>query len=452
MSIISTTIVITTRAVWTCDERKTVFLLDTIFHPAVMGAELFDVDAVLLVVCTMFVLMMTLPGLALFYGSLVSRKNLLDTMLQSVVLTCTVSVLWWICAYSLCFDRSVTFFSGGFGRSFLFFGSQDTYNEVPEAVWCAFQLTFAIITPAIVGGAVVERALFWPLMLFCNVWFLVVYCPICHMVWGDGVLQQWGVVDTAGGLVVETCSGFSALVLCYFIGPRRITPEPPDSVRAVLHIVGASLLWVGWLGFNAGSAFPRTGRVAMTLLNTQLSGCAGAIFWMLCAMASKSKKGGMPSAPATFHLMGGAIAGLCAATPSSGYVTPSASVLIGGTAGMLCFAAETFLMGKVLHPKGIDDVVAVFPVHGVAGALGTLLTGVFATRDVGGIEGGWHQFGKQVLGLLVVVGWSVVATAVIAGTMKKTKWLRRATLEEETHGASGEVDSTFSSRFDSFLH
>jgi len=241
-------------------------------------------------------------------------------------------------------------------------------------------------------------------------------------------------LDTAGGLVVETASGISALVLCCFVGPRRVHPEQPDSIRAMLHIIGASFLWVGWLGFNAGSAIPTTSRVSMTLLNTQLSACAGACLWMTCAVISKYKDGGMPSASATFNLMGGAIAGLCAATPSSGYVTPSASMFIGGTAGILCFIAETFLMGKVLHPMGIDDVVAVFPVHGVGGVWGTLMTGVFVVSEVGGVDGGWQQFKIQVIGLLLVVAWSVVGTGLIAGCLKKLKLLRRATLEEETHG------------------
>lgn len=280
-----------------------------------------------------------------------------------------------------------------------------------------------------------ERALLWPLMLFANLWLLLVYCPICHMVWGDGLLMRWGVLDTAGGLVVETCSGVTALVLCYFVGPRYHPPEDADPVRAVLHIIGAALLWVGWLLFNGGSAFTSGARASTTVLNTLLAGSAGGLGWLGCA-ALGSCKSGMMHLTATFHFMGGAVAGLCAATPSSGFVTPTGSVLIGLGAGALCFLADEKLKPWVLKPRGIDDVVSVFPVHGMGGLWGTLMTGVLAVDSVGGvrgaIQGNWSQVKIQAASILVVVAWTAVMTALLLAVISRVTVLRAAPAEEMT--------------------
>lgn len=436
-----------------------------------MVPERLYADTSFVIICSMFVLMMTIPGLALFYGSLVSRKSLVDTMLQSVVLTSTISILWWLFTYSLCFAGDYNTVYGDFTRSFLDYNTDRLVNGIPEGAWCIFQLTFAIITPAVVTGAVVERALLWPLMLLANVWHILVYCPICHMVWGGGLLQQWGVIDTAGGLVIETCAGVSALVLCYMVGPRTeillkttrdssstplmqvdlagLSPEEahedpekgnedPDSLQAVLHIVGAGLLWVGWIGFNAGSAFTTGARASSAALNTLLAAACGTFAWFPLAVLSKNvRQEGMSHTTSAFHLMGGAIAGLCAATPSSGYCSPSGSIVIGAGSGILCYLATEILMARILVNKGFDDTVSCFSVHGVAGMWGTLMTGVFAEKEVGGIRGALHGnfqlLGVQALGVIVTCAWSAIGTFIIASVFANAKCLR-ATFQEEIQG------------------
>jgi len=392
---------------------------------------------------------MTIPGLTLFYGSLVSRRNLIDTMLQSVILTGTIPILWWMVGYSLCFDTTpnpLYSYVGGFNRALLEWNEDSVVGGITESAFCVFQLTFGIITAAIATGAVAERALLWPTMIIANLWLLLVYCPVCHMVWGDGLLQRWGVLDTAGGLVVETCSGVTALVLCYFVGPRRHASDDADPVRGVLHIVGAALLWVGWLAFNGGSAFTSGARASTTVLNTLLAGSAGGLAWLGCAALSSCNEG-MLHLTATFHLMGGAVGGLCAATPSSGYVSPSGSVIIGLGAGVLCYFADNKFMHKVLTPRGIDDVVSVFPVHGVGGLWGTLATGLLAVERVGGVkgavEGNWAQVGIQAASMLVVVAWTTVGTMLITFLVSRVAKLRVSQEEEKSgldaraHGQKG---------------
>lgn len=392
----------------------------------------------LVLISGVFVLLMTIPGLAMFYGSLVSKRNLIDTMLQSVVLTGTVPVMWWLVAYSLSFDDSPHVFKdffGGFKRSLLTWDADAVYSDISESAWCFFQLTFGILTAAIATGAVAERALLWPMIVIANLWLLLVYCPVCHMVWGGGLLMRWGAVDTAGGLVVETCSGLTALVLCYFVGPRSHPSDDKDPIRGVLHIVGAALLWVGWLVFNGGSAYTSGMRASTTVLNTMLAGSCGGLAWLGTAYVLEMRKG-MLHLSATFHFMGGAVGGLCAATPSSGFVSPTGSAIIGISTGILCYFADHNL-AKRLSNRGIDDVVSVFPVHGVGGMWGTLMTGVFAVERVGGIkgavEGNWRQVGLQAVALLIVSAWSVVGTAVVAFAVSRTHTLR-VTQEEELSG------------------
>eukprot|EP00443_Scrippsiella_acuminata_P063632 CAMPEP_0115494808 /NCGR_PEP_ID=MMETSP0271-20121206/64916_1 /TAXON_ID=71861 /ORGANISM="Scrippsiella trochoidea, Strain CCMP3099" /LENGTH=458 /DNA_ID=CAMNT_0002923409 /DNA_START=47 /DNA_END=1423 /DNA_ORIENTATION=+ len=415
-----------------------------------MAGEI-DGETTLVLVSAIFVLFMTIPGLALFYGSLVSRKNLFDTMLQSVILTGTIPILWWMVGYSLCFDTSqhpLVHYVGGFGKALLEWGEDSTAAGITESAFCVFQLTFGIITAAIATGAVAERALLWPTMLIANLWFLLVYCPVCHMVWGEnGLLLRWGVLDTAGGLVVETCSGVTALVLCYFVGPRSHPSDDPDTHRGVLHIMGAAFLWVGWLAFNGGSAYTSGARASTTVLNTLLAGSAGGLGWLACAAMSSCHRHGMLHLTATFHLMGGAVGGLCAATPSSGYVTPSGSLLVGMGAGVLCYYADHKFMSRCLVPRGIDDVVSVFPVHGVGGLWGTLATGLLAVERVGGvkgaIQGNWKQVGIQAASMLVVCLWTTVGTTLITFFVSRITKLRASHQEELTgldtrpHGQQG---------------
>lgn len=400
-------------------------------------AEL-DGKTVMVLMCSVLVFLMTLPGLALFYGSLVSRKNLLDTLLQSVLICATLPMTWWLIGYSFSFDDTphvLGDYVGGLGRAQLEFNSSAVYADVPESAWCLFQLTFGVITAAIACGAVAERVLLWPIVWFSNAWLLVVYAPVCHMVWGGGVLMNMGVLDTAGGLVVETCSGLTALVLCFYIGPRTAPSEEPDLPRGVLHLVGAGLLWVGWLGFNGGSAYTSGGRASTTTLNTFLAGSAGGMAWLLAAQLSHCKEG-MMNLQATFAVMGGAVAGLCAATPSSGFVSPSDSVFIGFTAGLISQRMEGF-MEKFAHPRGIDDAVAVFPVHGMAGLWGTFMTGVCARKDLGGyaggMEGNWQQVSVQLFSMAVVSAWTILGTSLILTVQTRIQNMR-ATDEEEQLG------------------
>jgi len=393
---------------------------------------------VLVLISAIFVLMMTIPGLTLFYGSLVSRRNLIDTMLQSVVLTATIPIVWWALGYSLCFDGEGRFM-GGVGKAFLNFDMDSVVSDIPEAAWCLFQMTFGVITAVISTGAVAERALLWPLMVIANLWLLVVYCPICHMVWGGGILAKWGVVDTAGGLVVETCSGVTALVLCFFVGPRTKEGDEADPARAILHIIGGALLWVGWLAFNGGSAYTTGARASMTMLNTFLAGSAGSLGWFITAAMCDM---GLQHVNSTFHLVGGAISGLVAATPSSGYVSPLGSVVIGLGAGMLCYFVDHRMKEKLCNQWGIDDVVSVFPVHGMGGIWGTIMTGVFAVKSMGGVSGGvegnWNLVGVQTLGVVVTCVWTCIGTAMLCVIAQAIQPIR-STEQDEHKGLDTRV-------------
>lgn len=387
----------------------------------------------------MMVLFMTLPGLTLFYGALINRKNLVDTMLQSVILSCTVPTLWFLWGYSLAFgpsdNASTAPYWGGSTKNFLPFDPEMYYNGVREPVWCGFQLMFAIITPAVACGAVAERAKLMPLMIFANLWLLVVYCPIAHMTWAaDGLLLKWGVLDLAGGLVVETCSGVTGLVLCYIIGPRALTKEEPDPTRAVLHIIGASILWVGWLAFNAGSAMTNGHQASMALMNTQNGAATAALAWWAAAYISGGRQQ-MSHTESVFNLFGGAVAGLVAATPSSGFVDLTGGVFIGVTAGFLCFWVDRKALEILADKYGIDDAVSVFPVHGVGGMWGILMTGVFAVKEVGGtdgyLRGNTEQFYIQAKSLGVVIAWVSIGTAICAQVVQLCSNLRGTPIEEE---------------------
>jgi Amt family ammonium transporter len=389
-------------------------------------------DTAWLLVSTALVLMMTLPGLALFYGGMVRRKNVLATVAQSLGAAALISVLWVIAGYSLAFSGDGRFI-GDLGR-FMLRGMtvesvHDNAKTVPESVFMMFQMTFAIITPALIVGAVADRLKFSAMLWLLGLWLLLVYCPLAHWVWGGGFLQKQGVLDYAGGIVVHINAGIAGLVAALYMGPRRgYGHDNMMPHNLVLTVVGVSLLWVGWFGFNAGSAVAADGRAGMAMAATHVSAAAGALGWMFAEWAVHRK-------PSVLGIASGVVAGLGTITPASGYVTVEAALLIGLLAGAVCFWASTMLKRRL----GYDDSLDVFGVHGVGGVLGTLAVGVFATSavagaDVGGlIDGKGQQVLTQAFGIVVAIGWSGIVTLVILKVVDVVIGLR-VTHEEEIEG------------------
>ncbi len=351
---------------------------------------------------TALVLFMTIPGLALFYGGLVRSKNVLSVLMQCFSITCLVSILWLAYAYSLAFS-SGNAFVGGLSKAFfngVSFGSMT--GDIPETVFAMFQLTFAIITPALIIGAFAERMKFSAMFLFTGIWLTVIYAPVAHWVWGGGWLGSMGALDFAGGTVVHINSGVSALVCAIVLGKRHGFPEqPPSPHNLTMTVTGASMLWVGWFGFNAGSALAADGAAGMAMLVTHMSSAAAALTWMFIEWSKFGK-------PSALGIVTGAVAGLVGITPASGFVGPIGGLVIGVVTGFVCFNA----VGIIKRKFQIDDSLDVFPVHGVGGMVGALLTGVFVSSGLGGVglaEG--VSMGSQV-GIQIV---SIIATAVYAG-------------------------------------
>ncbi|MDA3961734.1 MAG: ammonium transporter, partial [Planctomycetota bacterium] len=317
-------------------------------------------------VSSALVLFMMIPGLALFYGGLVRTKNVLSVLVQCFALTGVMSLLWLLVGYSLAFSDggSANAIIGGFDRILLRgLGPDSVFETMPEAVFVLFQMTFFIITPGLIVGAFAERMKFSAMLLFCSAWAVLCYLPICHMVWGGGILQQWGLIDLAGGTVVHATAGIAALVACIMVGKRKGYPEEPMKPHNLtMTCIGTGMLWVGWFGFNGGSQFHSNGSAGMTMLATQISASAAAMTWM----AIEWWKNGKPSA---LGIVTGAIAGLATITPASGVTGPGAAALVGISAGIVCYWAAVWLKNKV----GFDDSLDVFGVHGVGGILGTIL-------------------------------------------------------------------------------
>jgi Amt family ammonium transporter len=335
------------------------------------------------------VLLMTIPGLALFYAGMVRKKNILATLMQSFAITCVVTILWWVIGYSWAFTPGANPYLVGGSTRFLLDGMLYAHDAsklsvshlavtIPETVYCMFQLTFAIITPALIAGSFADRMKFSSLLLFVSLWSLIVYCPIAHWVWDpSGWLAVKGVLDFAGGTVVHINAGVAGLASCLVLGKRigyGREPMPPHDLT--LTVVGASLLWVGWFGFNAGSAVAADGRAGMAMAVTQIATAAAALGWMFAEWVLKGK-------PSVLGIASGAVAGLVAITPASGYVGPTPAVVIGVTAGVACFLAATSLKRAI----GYDDSLDAFGVHGIGGIIGALLTGVFASKEISGVEG-----------------------------------------------------------------
>jgi Amt family ammonium transporter len=381
---------------------------------------------------TALVLMMTIPGLALFYGGMVRKKNMLATLMQSFAITCVVTLLWWFIGYSWAFTPgSSPYWVGGTSRLFLdgmtFMKDANKLTvshlalTIPETVYAMFQLTFAIITPALIAGAFADRMKFSAMLVFMAAWSLLVYCPIAHWVWEpSGWLSAKGVLDYAGGTVVHVNAGIAALASCIVLGKRvgyGKEPMPPHNLTFTL--IGASLLWVGWFGFNAGSAGAADGRAGMAMAATQIATAAAALAWMFVEWISKGK-------PSVLGIASGAVAGLVAITPASGYVGPTPAVVIGLVAGVACFFAATSLKSAL----GYDDSLDAFGVHGIGGIIGALLTGVFASKEISGADG---SVITQLWGVGTTVIYGFVVSFILLKAIDMTIGLR-VTEEQEREG------------------
>jgi Amt family ammonium transporter len=374
---------------------------------------------------------MTLPGLSLFYGGLVRVKNVLSVLMQCFTIACVVSILWLIGLYSLAFSDG-NFFVGGLSNLFLADVHKDSMSgDIPESVFVMFQLTFAIITPALIVGGFAERMRFSSMLLFSGLWVAFVYAPVTHWVWGGGWLGEMGLMDFAGGTVVHITAGVAALVCALVLGTRRgfpQTPMPPHNMTMV--IMGAGMLWVGWFGFNAGSALAANGDAGMAMLVTHLSASAGALTWLFCEWFKFGK-------PSALGAVTGMVAGLGTITPASGFVGPAGALIIGIAAGFVCFNATNILKRRL----GVDDSLDVFPVHAVGGALGTILAGVFASTSLGIFSGHGYAEGMtmgsqvtvQAIGVLASAAYTAVITFAILKVVDLALGLR-VNDDEETEG------------------
>jgi Amt family ammonium transporter len=369
-------------------------------------------DTAWMLTSTALVLLMTIPGLALFYGGMVRRKNVLATVMQSFAITCLVTILWMIVGYTIAFTDggSMQAYMGGMSRFFLKGMGVDAISyTIPESVFMCFQMTFAIITPALICGAFADRMKFSALMWFMGLWLVFVYSPIAHWVWGGGFLGTLGVLDFAGGTVVHINAGVAGLVCALVLGKRvGLGNENMAPHNLVLSVIGASLLWVGWFGFNAGSEVAADGRAGMAMAVTQIATAAAALAWMFAEWVARGK-------PSVLGIISGAVAGLVAITPASGWVDPTGALVIGIAAGIICAWAAMWLKGKL----GYDDSLDCFGVHGVGGFVGAILTGVFAVSAVGGegksglIDGNPGQVWIQFEGTIATIVWCGVVTYVI---------------------------------------
>jgi ammonium transporter, Amt family len=384
-------------------------------------------DTAWMLVSTALVLFMTIPGLALFYGGLVRTKNVLSVLMQCFAITAFVSICWLIGIYSLAFDTGSGFL-GGLGKIFLLHVGRSTQSgAIPEGLFSMFQMTFAIITPALIIGAFAERMKFSAVLLFTGLWLLLVYAPVAHWVWGpDGWLNKMGVDDFAGGIVVHINAGVAGLICALVLGRRKGFPTVSMAPHSMtLCVVGASMLWVGWFGFNAGSALAANGTAAMAMVATHIAGAAAALTWMTMEWIKHGK-------PSVLGIVSGAVAGLATITPASGFVGPLGALCIGVLAGIICQWGATGLKRRFAY----DDSLDAFGVHGVGGFIGVVLTGIFASPLLGGYQEGTtisHQLSVQLLGALTALGYSALLTFLILQIVKALIGLR-VTPEEETEG------------------
>jgi len=398
-----------------------VLLLAAALAPTAAHAQTLDSgDTAWILTASALVLLMTLPGLALFYAGLVRSINVLSVMMQCAAVACVSSVLWVAVGYSIAFGDggAANAWFGGFGKVFLNgVGGDAMAGTIPEVLFCVFQMTFAVITPALIVGAYVERIKFAHVVLFSGAWLLLVYAPVAHWIWGGGFLADLGVLDFAGGLVVHATAAVAAVVVVVMLGPRGNFPHdsaPPHNPGMTL--TGAALLWVGWYGFNGGSALAADGNAAMAALVTHLSAATAGLVWVVIESARFGK-------PSLVGLATGLIAGLASITPASGFVGPIGGFVIGLVGGVICYQAVHWLKVNLK----LDDTLDVFAVHGVGGLIGTLLTAVFGAAVFGGVgleAGIGAQFGRQLIGAVAVIAWTALISWLIVAAVRRFVGLR----------------------------
>ena len=419
----------------TSKQLKQLMLSFVLALPALAFAEeaptLSSGDTAWMLTATALVLFMTIPGLALFYAGMVRAKNVLSVMMQCFAITALVTVLWTVVAYSLAFGDggSLNDYLGGLGKLFLAGVTVDSLSgTIPETVFMVFQMTFAIITPALIVGAFAERMKFSAMLWFMGLWLILVYAPIAHWVWGGGWLGSMGVLDFAGGTVVHINAGVAGLMAALVMGKRKgfpTTAMPPHNLGYTL--MGASMLWVGWFGFNAGSELAADGTAGMAMAVTQIATATAALAWMFSEWLSHGK-------PSVLGIASGAVAGLVAITPASGTAGPMGAIAIGAASGIGCFLGAT----KLKRALGYDDSLDAFGVHGIGGIIGALLTGVFASASLGGAglaEGMTigHQVGLQAIGVAATVIYTAIVSLILLKLIDVIIGLR-VTEEEETEG------------------
>ena len=407
-----------------------------LLSPAVaMADDLNGANTAWILTATALVLFMTIPGLSLFYAGLVRSKNVLSVLMQCFTITCVASIFWLVIGYSLAFGGGSPFpaFIGGFDQIMFSGMTVDSMaGDIPESVFAMFQMTFAVITPALIVGAFAERARFSAILVFTLAWLLLVYAPVTHWVWAEGGwLYEMGLMDFAGGTVVHITAGVAALLAAIMIGNRRGFPQQPMTPHNLtMTVTGAGMLWVGWFGFNAGSALAANGDAGFAMLVTHISAAAGAIAWMAMEWIRFGK-------PSVLGIVTGMVAGLGTITPASGFVGPGGALIIGLTAGVVCFGMTQWIKRSLK----IDDSLDVFPVHGVGGILGTFLAGIFASSELGVFSGKGYAEGvtmsEQVTTQLIGIGSTFVYTAVVSYILLKLIDIMiglRVSEDEETEG------------------
>ncbi len=397
------------------------------------GAALNGGNTAWILTSTALVLFMTLPGLSLFYGGLVRTKNVLSVLMQCFAIAAVISILWLLAGYSIAFGPAESGYWGGLSKALFSGVTVDSLaGDIPESVFATFQMTFAIITPALMVGAFVERIKFSSMLLFTSLWTLLVYFPVANWVWGGGWLQQMGLIDFAGGTVVHVTAGVGALVTAIYLGPRKgflTSAMLPHNLT--MSFTGAGMLWVGWFGFNAGSALAADGSAGMAMLVTHLSAATGAVSWMAIEWLKHGKPSGLGA-------ITGMVAGLATITPASGSVGPAGALILGLSGGIVCYYCTLSLKQKLR----IDDSLDVFPVHGVGGIVGTLLAGIFVSGGLGVFSGNGladgmtiaSQLGVQVFGIVVVALFTLVVTAGLLRVVSAVTGGIRVSEEEEQIG------------------
>ncbi len=412
------------------NKKRLLVSAGALFPTLASASELNQANTAWVLTSTALVLFMTLPGLSLFYAGLVRSKNVLSVLMQCFAITCLISIMWLMGMYSLIFTDGgeLQGLIGGLSKVFVpEMGTGTLTGDIPEAVFFMFQMTFAIITPALIVGGFAERMKFSSMMVFSGLWALLVYVPVCHWIWGGGWLASMGAMDFAGGIVIHVTAGVSALVAALVLGKRKGFPTvamPPHNLPMV--VTGAGMLWVGWFGFNGGSALAANGSAGMAILVTHISASAGALTWMIIEWIRFGK-------PSVLGAVTGMVAGLGTITPASGFVGPAGGLAIGIISGIVCFYAVQIIKRRFK----IDDSLDVFPVHGVGGIVGSILTGVFAADSFGGLGLGEvtiaQQVGVQTLAVVVVILWSAGFSYLILKLIDKLMGLR-VTADEEVEG------------------